>query len=96
MLGHGHFQRGKLADPGIGDPRRQRPVDHPLRQMPDKIDDAGMSTLMPRRHELVEHAFNARPDAFEATRRGEEGSYERRPHESLTVLVIARLDQAIL
>ena len=22
MLGHGHFQRGKLADPGIGDPRR--------------------------------------------------------------------------
>ena len=73
MLGHGHFQRGKLADAGVRNPRRQLPVDHALRQMPEEIDDAGMGGLVARRHELVEQPLDARADAFEAARRSEEG-----------------------
>jgi hypothetical protein len=71
MLGHGHFQRGKLADACIRNPRRQLAVDHALRQVPEEIDDAGMRRLVARRHELVQKPLDARADAFEAARRSE-------------------------
>ena len=73
MLGDGHFQRGKLADAGVGDPRRQRPVDHSLRQVPEEIDDPGMRRLVARRHELVQQPLDAQPNALEAACRSEEG-----------------------
>ena len=73
MLGHGHFQGGKLADAGIRDPRRQLPVDHALRQMPEEIDDARMGGLVARRDKLGEEPLDARAHAFEAARRSEEG-----------------------
>ena len=44
-----------------------------MRQVPQEIDDPRMDRMVTRRHELVEKPLDARADAFEAARRGEEG-----------------------
>ena len=64
VLDHGYLQRGKLANPGIGDPRRELPVDHTLRQMPEEVDDLGMCRLVAGCHKLVQEPLDARAHAL--------------------------------
>ena len=73
---------------GIGDARRDLPVDQPLRQMPEQVDHPRMRVGVARRHELVQQALDARAHAFKASGRREQGGKEGRAHVSL---VIARL-----
>ena len=54
MFGDRDFERGKLADLGLGDARHDRPVDDAHGKMPNEIDDARMRPFVPRTHELVQ------------------------------------------
>ena len=73
MLGHGHFERGKLADSGIGNARCQRTVDDPDREVPQQIDDARMRPLMARRGQFVQQPLDLGAHALERADGGEQG-----------------------
>ena len=73
MFGDRDFERGKLADLGLGDARHDRPVDDAHGKMPNEIDDARMRPFVPRTHELVQKPLDLRPHALERADRGEEG-----------------------
>ncbi len=74
VLGHGDFERGQLADLGVGDAGDQGTVDDSDRQMPQQIDDPRMRPLMARRDQRVQQPLDLGPDALERADGGEQGS----------------------
>ena len=72
MLRHNDFNRCELADPGVGDARRDWAVDDPDRQMPQEIDDARMCHLVTRGEELVQDPLDLGTHPLQGADRGEQ------------------------